>query len=186
VFILLILFVTFIVALLRGGKLGALTKLQPRYLWLLFVPLTLQIIAFSPLGASPDFGDVLVKIVYLVSMAVAALALALNRHLPGLIWVAVGLSLNLFVIALNGGLMPVLPEARQFAGMPPLEGPTMNVLPMTTGTILPWLGDILPLPPWVPLANVFSLGDVFITVGGAIFIQRALIPPPSDATDMHA
>ena len=154
---------------------SALTSLQPRYLWLLFVPLALQLIAFSPLGASPQFGEVLVKALYLASMMVAALALVLNRHLPGLIWVAAGLALNFIVIALNGGLMPVSPAAREFAGMPLLKGPTLNVLPMTSDSLLPWLGDILPLPAWIPFANVFSLGDILITIGGVIFIQKALV-----------
>lgn len=171
--ILFILLVSLAVALARGGKLNALTDLQPRYLWLFFVPLALQLVAFSPIGESPDFGENLVKAVYAASMALAALALVLNRHVPGLIWIAAGLALNFLVIALNGGLMPVSPLARQFAGMPELNGPTMNVTPMTDRTTLSWLGDIIPLPPWVPFANVFSVGDVLVTIGGTIFTQKA-------------
>jgi hypothetical protein len=181
VYILIVLIVGIAVALVRGGKLSALTNLQPRYLWLFFVPLVFQLIAFSPLGESPEFGETLVKVVYLASMVIAALALALNRHLPGLIWVAAGLTLNLLVIASNGGLMPVSPAARQFAGLPALGGPNMNVAPMAPQTLLPWLGDILPLPAWMPLANVFSLGDVLVTIGGWIFIQKALRPSHADS-----
>jgi hypothetical protein len=177
VYILVVLFISLGVALSRGGNLGALTNLQPRHLWLFFIPLGLQLIAFSPLGASPEFGQTPVKVFYLVSMAIAALALALNRHLPGLIWIAGGLSLNFLVIALNGGLMPVSPAARQFAGMPALTGPTMNVTPMSPETLLPWLGDVLPLPSWMPLANVYSPGDVVVAIGGVIFILKALLPP---------
>ncbi len=176
-FIPIILLASIVIALARGGSLGSLTTLQTRHLWLFFIPLALQLIAFSPLGAFPEFGLPLVKILYLVSMAIAALALALNRHLPGLLWLAAGLTMNFLVIGLNGGLMPVSAAARQIAGMPALTGPNLNVIPMTAETVLPWLGDILPLPSWVPFANVFSPGDVLIAVGGVIFTQKALVPP---------
>lgn len=175
--ILLVLAASLVIALARRGNVGNLSNLRPRFLWLFFVPLGLQLIAFSPIGESQDYGEALVKVTYIASMAIAALALALNRHLPGLVWVAAGLTLNLIVILANGWLMPVSGAARQFAGMPALDGPTMNVIPMTSDTRLPWLGDILPLPAWVPLANVFSLGDILVTIGGAIFVQKALVPP---------
>lgn len=174
------------IALLRGGNPDNLTRLNPRYLWLFFLPLGLQMIAFSPVGSSPEFGLTLVKAVYLASMAIAALALALNWRLPGLIWVAVGLMSNFAVIASNGGLMPVSASAREFAGMPPLTGPNLNVLPMTPDTLVPWLGDILPLPSWMPFANVFSVGDVLITVGGLIFIQKALVPTRAEHAESNS
>lgn len=174
------------IALVRGGNLDNLARLHPRYLWLFFLPLGLQMVAFSPIGSSPEFGLTLVKLVYLASMAIAALALALNWRLPGLIWVAVGLMSNFIVIASNGGLMPVSADARQFSGMPPLTGPNLNVLPMTPETALPWLGDILPLPSWMPLANVYSVGDVLITIGGLIFIQKALVPSRPEQVESNS
>jgi Family of unknown function (DUF5317) len=183
VYILIVLIAGLVVALARGGRLSALADLQPRHLWLFFVPLALQLVAFSPLGESPEFGENLVRVVYLASMAIAALALVLNRHLPGLIWVAVGMTLNFLVIALNGGLMPVSAAARQFAGMPALNGPSMNVTAMSPQTLLPWLGDILPLPEWMPLSNVFSLGDVLVAVGGVIFLQRTLLPAGANTVE---
>lgn len=183
-FILIILIAGLIVAFMRGARLSTLNDLQPRTLWLFFVPLALQLIAFSPLSDLPQFGETLVKVLYLASLAIAAVALALNRHLPGLVWISAGLTLNVIVIAANGGLMPVSPDARQFAGMPALTGPNLNVAPMTPQTVLPWLGDILPLPPWLPLANVFSVGDVLVTLGGLIFTQTALVPRQADSIGM--
>lgn len=176
-YILILIFLSLIAAFARGGSLRALENLNPRHLWLFFIPLALQLVAFSPLGTSAQYGGTLVKAVYLASMALAALALALNRHLSGLVLVAAGLALNFLVIALNGGLMPVSSAAREFAGLPLLTGPDMNVTPMTPETVLPWLGDILPLPAWMPRANVFSLGDVLIAAGGVIFVQKALVQP---------
>lgn len=176
-FILLILLFSLLVALARGGNLSALGNLRPRYLWLLFIPLVLQLIAFSPLGRDPANAETLGKGLHLVSLAIAALALILNRHLPGVSFIALGFFLNLGVIALNGGYMPVSAPAREFAGLPPLNGPDANVAPMNSNTVLPFLGDILPLPAWLPRANVFSIGDVLITLGGILFLTRALHAP---------
>ena len=186
-FIPLILAISLVVALARGGHISNLLALQPRHIWLLFIPLILQIIAFSPLGDSTRFGADFPRALHLASLALAAIALALNRHLPGLSLIALGLALNFIVIALNGGFMPVSATARQFAGMSPLTGRYNNVIPMNDKTILPWLGDILPLPAWMPFANVFSLGDVLITLGGLIFIQRGLVrnQAPSNAPSQN-
>ncbi len=175
-FIPLVLLFALAVALARGGSLNALLNLPVRQLWLFFVPLALQLLLFTPLASLFHFSTDATKLVYLVSMLAAALALVLNRHLPGVLWIAAGLVLNLLVITLNGGFMPVLPQARQFAGLPPINGRDNNVISMGTGTMLWFLGDILPLPAWLPHANVFSLGDVLITVGGILFIQQALVP----------
>ncbi len=40
----------------------------------------------------------------------------------------------------------------------------------TGATTLGFLGDIFALPRWLPLANIFSIGDVLIGVGGAWFV----------------
>ncbi len=183
-FILLVLLVALVIVLARGGSLNALLTLPVRHLWLFFVPLLLQLIIFTPIASFFGRSTDVTRFVYLASMLIAALALALNRELPGVFWIAAGLILNVVVIVANGGFMPVSPEARQFAGKVPLDGRYNNVIPMGPGTWLWFLGDILPLPAWLPLADVFSLGDVLITIGGVLFIWRTLIPPPR--ADAHA
>ncbi len=176
-FILIVLLLSLGIALARGGRLDALVNLPVRQLWLFFVPLLLQLMVFTPVASLFGSSTDVARFVYLASMLTAALALALNRQLPGLLWIAAGLVLNVLVITANGGFMPVLPAAREFAGMAPLSGRDNNVILMGPDTSLWFLGDLLPLPAWMPLANVFSLGDVLITLGGVLFIQRALIPP---------
>ncbi len=176
-FILLVLFLSTAVALARGGSLNELVNLRVRQLWLFFIPLGLQLVVFTPLASLFGSSTAVIQFVYLVSMLIAALALVLNRQLPGLLWIAAGLVLNVLVITANGGFMPVSPAAREFAGMAALSGRDNNVIPMGPGTWFWFLGDILPLPAWMPFANVFSLGDVLITLGGVRFTQRALVPP---------
>lgn len=168
-------------ALLRGGQLKNLLTLNIRHYELFFVPLLLQIIAFTPFGDMQVDSVLVAPVLYALSMGFAALALWFNRHLPGAIWIVLGLFLNFLVISLNGGFMPGSAAAREIAGMPPLSGRTMNIIPLSDTTILPFLGDILPLPKGIPFANVFSIGDILITVGGIIFTQVALVTPKAQS-----
>jgi hypothetical protein len=185
-FILLVIGCSVLVALARGGRLANLANLRIRFVWLLFIPFLLQLLAFFP---RPDFiavNDTATQWIYAVSMGLAVVALLLNRHLPGVIWIAAGLLLNILVISLNGGFMPVSAAARAVAGLPELTARETNVVPMTAATVLPWLGDILPLPAFLPFATVYSPGDVLITIGGVIFTQRVLVQPnakPNRQTD---
>lgn len=182
----LVIFSSVLIALARGGRLRNLSALPVRYVGLLFVPLVIQLVAFSPLGDLRVGATPVAQYLYAFSLGVAVLALALNRRLPGVTWIAVGLFLNFLVITVNGGFMPVSSTAREFAGMAALNVRDMNVVPMTNSTVLPWLADILPLPALVPFANVFSIGDLLIAIGGVIFTQKSIVRsgakvgPPSD------
>lgn len=186
-FIPLVIFASVLIALARGGQLRNLAALPVRYVGLLFVPLVIQLVAFSPLGDLFVGGTPLAQYLYAASLGVAVLALALNRRLPGITWIALGLFLNFLVITVNGGFMPVSSAAREIAGMAALSVRDMNVVPMTNATVLPWLADILPLPAFIPFANVFSLGDLLIVIGGVIFTQKSIVRseaqvgPPSDS-----
>lgn len=175
-FIPLVLISSLLIALARGGRLTNLTRMPLHHVWLLFVPALLQIVAFSPIGDTNVAGAPLAQYLYAVSLALAAVGLALNRQLPGALWIALGLALNSIVIFANGGFMPVSASAREFAGLTPLTGREVNLIPMNAGTRLAFLADILPLPSILPFANVFSIGDVLLTVGGVIFIQSLVSP----------
>lgn len=176
-FVIVVIAASILIALARGGRVTNLSRLSLRYFGLLFVPLLLQIVAFSPLGDVPLFEAPLAQYLYVTSLGLGVIVLWLNRHLPGVGWIALGLLLNFIVISLNGGFMPMSAQARAFAGIKPLTGRANNVVPMTDSTVLPWLADILPLPPFVPLAHVFSIGDVLILIGGVIFTQSSLVLP---------
>jgi hypothetical protein len=113
---------------------------------------------------------------YVLSTLAVFAALLRNLSLPGLPVVALGAALNLLVIIANGGQMPSDPAAWQAltgAAAVPTDDFSNSAL-MGPGTALPWLGDVFVLPRPIPLANVFSLGDVLIAVGIAWCVARSM------------
>lgn len=181
-FIPLVLVTSLLVALARGGRLANFARMPLHHIWLLFLPFLVQLVAFSPPGDIIVAGAPLAQYLYAISLVLAAVGLFLNRQLPGVIWIALGLALNSIAILSNGGFMPVSGSAREFAGLMPLTGRELNVIPLTADTRLPFLTDILPLPSILPFANVFSIGDILITLGGVIFIQSIVPSKPQTET----
>jgi hypothetical protein len=93
---------------------------------------------------------------------------------------AVSVSLNLFVVVANGGYMPQSPEARMAVRGLPLvtEGAPLqlrNVAPSSPETRFAWLGDIIPQPTWLPMANVVSVGDLILSMALAWWALQIVI-----------
>jgi len=89
-------------------------------------------------------------------------------------WIIGGYLLNVTAIGLNGGFMPISSAAFVIAGGAALNGRFANGVPIISSTVLPWLGDVLPVPGFLPINGVFSPGDVFILVGCFVLTQGAL------------
>ncbi len=100
-----------------------------------------------------------------------------NRHLKSLYLVVLGLGLNTMVIVANSGHMPVSLSALKRAGVEGWE----DILKTRSDAVhslldeytrLPFLGDVIPLP---PLGKAVSLGDLFILAGIAgVVVEGAL------------
>lgn len=150
------------VAYVRGGRLHRLADAPIRSPWLLFLGLGLQLAV--DLGAGRGFladASALGLAVLVLSQVLVVAWLLLHRELPGVWLVAVGLALNAVVIAANGA-MPVDPNAVRALGLGDLEVPIGKHTLLTEDTRLPWLADVLPLP---PLRSIVSIGDLVIAVG---------------------
>ena len=163
-----------LLGLATGGRLSNLASVQFRWWPVALGGLAFQLLLFGPpldrmVG---DYGPAL----YVGSSALVLAALLRNLHQPGFALIAVGALLNLGVIVLNGGQMPASVEAlAALNGVAELPaGQFTNSMLASNGTWLAWLGDVFVLPRPMPFANVFSIGDVLIGVGGAWFVVRTM------------
>jgi len=155
-----------------GGSLRRLGDLRLRAVGLLMAALLAQVLITDVVVEGPR--PVLVA-VHLLTYVVAAVVLWLNRGVPGLLVLGAGAGLNAVTIALNGGTLPASASALRRAGLPvdPAGFNNSGVLPHPA---LPFLGDVFAVPAGVPLANVFSIGDVLILLGAAWCLHRTCLP----------
>jgi Family of unknown function (DUF5317) len=167
-----------LVGWLVGGRIAGVARVRFRWWGLALGALALQVFLFAPpvAGEVGNAGPAL----YVASTLAVLVALLRNIHLSGFLVVAAGALLNLLVIAANGGYMPSSPDAwlalNGEAALPTAD--YTNSTLAGAATAFPYLGDILVLPRPLPLANVFSVGDLLIGLGAAWFLVRAMRRPP--------
>lgn len=166
----------------RGGRMRNIATAPLHHGWLLGVGVVLQIAV--DLGAARGwlgvdawwtYGLLLVSQLFVVGWVVA------NRHLPGLVLVAAGLAANALVMAANGS-MPVSPDAIAALGIGDVEVPPGKHVLLDDATRLPWLADVIPVP---PLRSIISVGDILLAIGLLPLTHRLMTwPLPSnDAAD---
>jgi hypothetical protein len=152
---------------LAGGKLSKLADAELRWPGTIFGALVIQVVIVSLL---PEGTPWIHRALHLVSYVLAAAFLVANRRIVGLWVIALGALLNAIAIFSNNGVMPAsegalratgrLTDTKGFINSGVIEHPRMS-----------FLGDIFAMPKWLPLHNVFSIGDVCIALGAAIAIH---------------
>lgn len=150
-----------------GGSLSALARVRLRYAPAIYGALVLQIAIISVI---PSGSPRLHRVLYIGSYALAAVFVVANRRLAGMRMLALGATLNLIAILANNGVMPASRSALRTAGRLTNSTDFLNSAALAHPRLL-FLGDILPVPRAVPLANVYSVGDVCIAIGVAIAIH---------------
>lgn len=150
---------------LLGGRLEPLGTLRFRWAPLALLGLVVQVALFSdPLAEI--VGDAGPPI-YVASTAAVLAAVLRNLDISGVAIIALGAGSNLLAIAANGGYMPADPDAlASIGGIAPGYSNSSVVADPALGP----LTDIFAIPAWVPLANVFSIGDVLLGIGVAVTI----------------
>jgi len=165
-----------VVGLVLGGRLERLGRLHFRWPWLAVGGLLVQVALFTGTGFAA--AGSLAPAIYVLSTLAVLVAVLRNLAIPGMAIVAVGAAANLVAIVANGGSMPADPAALATAGLD-AGGHTNSVV--LQHPALGFLTDIFAVPSWVPLANVFSVGDVLIAVGIGVAIAATVRKPGAPA-----
>jgi len=113
---------------------------------------------------------------YTVGLVVSAgcISVFLRRNLrhPGVALLALGFACNALVVALNGA-MPVASSALVRAGLKPQVSADPRHEASGTSTVLPWLGDVIPVA--LPnLGQAVSPGDVLIAAGAGLVVYAGM------------
>ncbi len=144
-----------------------------RAIWLAFVAFIPQlVVAYLP-ASRHVLPDWLAALSLLLSILLFLIFTWLNRRLPGMPILLIGLLLNLTVILANGGWMPISPETAGRLISPAIiqtislssRFGQKDILLASQDIRLELLSDRFLLPSWLPYKVAFSLGDVFVAAG---------------------
>jgi hypothetical protein len=160
--------------LVTRGRIAALGAVKVRLWPVALAGLAFQVLLFSsPLAAAVGrLGPSL----YVLSTTLVLMALVINLRQPGFWLIILGALANFTVIIANGGQMPASPEAFAALNGLPVVPTTDFSNSVIAGPNTPFyfLADLFVLPRPFPFANVFSIGDVLIGLGGAWFIVAVM------------
>ncbi len=151
-----------------GGRLTRLGEVRLVAWWTLVASLVIQVVLIEVLAGA--FGGVLAAAIHLASYGLAFMFVWYNRHIVGMGIMVAGGMLNVAAIAANGGVMPARLEALERAGIISDSVTFENSAPVENAR-LAFLGDIFAIPEGVPFANVFSIGDIVLVIGGGITVH---------------
>ena len=183
-----------LIAMIRGGRLSRLADLPLRYAWLALAAVVLQypLVYNGLVHGVAIWGLSLANLVMVGSYILLLWVLWANRRLPGIPLVALGVLSNLVVMVLNGGWMPITPEAVARLGHTPrvsATGPVAKVwgakdimLPRAQ-TRLWLLSDVFVVTAPFPIPSAFSPGDVLVAVGLFCLLQQTMVRPMSQPAD---
>jgi hypothetical protein len=142
--------------------------------WLVIIAFLPQFFAFVLPATRNAFPTDWVPAALVGSQAVLLVFALVNIKRPGFWLLGLGLVLNLVVISLNGGMMPISPETIQRLypngsigawQIGQRLGLGKDIVLTISETRLWVLSDCFTLPNWFSYRVAFSLGDVLIAVG---------------------
>ena len=158
---------------LSGGDLRHLGRLRLRGIWLGPLAVFLQTVLVT---IAPGGNHAVHSAIHIVTYALIAFFLWLNRGVVGAPIIAIGAFLNALAITVNGGVMPAAATAERVAGL--TLGKGFHNSAVVAHPHLLWFGDIIPVPG--PLPNVLSVGDIIIYVGMLVLLHRTCHGPKAE------
>ena len=153
--------------------------------WLVVIAVLPQVFAFYYAPVARLTPAWLASVCLIVSLFGLLVFVGLNLGRPGIWLLGLGLVLNLIVIVLNGGLMPISPAVgvRLFTDHPVQALETglrlawsKDIVLARSDTVLWWFSDCFLLPRWFPVQIAFSIGDVLVALGAFWLLWSAGSP----------
>lgn len=149
-----------------------------RYIWIVFAGFLPQFFAIYLWQTRIAFPDRIAALCLIFSQICLFAFAWINRKLPGMPILLVGLVLNLLVMVANGGFMPISPQiAEELVKDVPVGALEIgnrfsfkDILLPVSETRMEILADRYLLPSGFPLQVAFSLGDVLITFGAFLIL----------------
>jgi hypothetical protein len=162
-----------------GRDLRRVALVPVRHGWLIGAAFGIQVLIVNVLPTA--LPDGVAAAAHIASYLLAAVFVWSNRRLAGLPVLAVGGALNFAAILANGGVMPASASALDAAGRE-AAGEEFTNSGAVEDARLAFLGDVFALPEPLPLANVFSIGDIVIVIGAAVLLLSATSRPGTRST----
>ncbi len=171
-----------LIASLRGGRISRFADAEFKKIGWIIASFAIRF-ALSWATGRVDIPPALAAVVHTFAYVIVIYAVTANLRIRGMWLIGSGTALNMLVIVVNGGRMPIGMEGLRRAGL--------NILPsfqaiasgasythelVDAQTRLPFLGDVLciPKPLWPP--TVFSAGDILVMLGAFILVQSIMVP----------
>lgn len=157
---------------------GSSVKIQFKGTYIVILAFSSQLIIFNSYWQN-NISHELTPIIYQSSIILLFVFVFMNHRLPGIKTSGLGIFFNALAIFTNGGHMPasfhaLTITAPEFSKKLVSEGAYYNSEFINELTNFPYLCDIFYTPAWLPLSNVFSIGDVFISIGTFILVLKVM------------
>lgn len=178
----------FLAALLIGIVIGLLLKGNIKNIdvekikspYLAIVAFSIEFILFTLVRKGLLSRGYITYLLYLTQYILILVFIYKNRTDYAFLVIGVGIILNALSIFLNGGAMPVSPDAMVKAGIVSSINEIKETMASSEGlyvlrnsnTLLPFLGDVIPLKHF--RHYVISIGDIFISIGLMWYIIKEM------------
>lgn len=172
--------VSLVVGKVRGGTFGALGNFSLRQIYLFIIAFIIEFVLVYGGRAGISFLREFAPYFYFAAYVLLFVGLWSNRDKPEMWIIAVGAFLNALVIFVNGGRMPISPDAMIRAGMGSqldkvASGNIVTYSLLEPETLLKPLADVIAVGKPYPFPHLLSVGDLAIAVGVFILIQRGMM-----------
>ena len=166
---------------LRGGRIHRISKLNLKAYYLLFIAVIIELtLNYVLIGHN----DLILQSHSLLAVVIQYLLIfvfiGLNLDKPYTWLIGIGILLNFIVITANFGAMPVSAQILDLATPSKKmillgEGQFYTYKLVESGVRLWFLGDIIRIS--FPLRQFISIGDIFLSVGVFMLIQKSMLEP---------